>query len=139
MVGWATAVTNLAAEWAAALLRDVPQLDEGAVLRLIYRFFGYDDLGLPASLQELGEGNLPLGEIFRREVGKLKGQASGRVPLYPPVSLAGGAPQVRQFCQAVVDCGCDGAMLGVGPSAAAIEAAGESGAGRILMRLLRTR
>ena len=37
VVGWATAVTNLATEWAPALCRVVPGLAEEEALRLIYR------------------------------------------------------------------------------------------------------
>jgi hypothetical protein len=115
VVGWATTVTNLATEWAPALCRTVPGLTEEEALRLIYRLFGYDDLELPFSIEGIRGDPLPLEEMFAREVARLKAAASGRVPLYPPVSAQGRPEQVRRLCLAVVDSGCDGAMLGLDP------------------------
>ena len=113
VVGWATTVTNLATEWAPALCGVVDGLTEEEALRLIYRLFGYDDFDLPLSVEGIRQGVLPLEEIFAREVARLKAGTSGNVPLYPPVSAQGEPERVRRLCQAVVENGCDGAMLGL--------------------------
>ena len=113
VVGWATTVTNLATEWAPALCRTVAGLTEEEALRLIYRLFGYDDLDLPLSVEEIRKGPLPLEDMFAREMARLKGGTSGAIPLYPPVSAQGTPERVRKLCAAVADNGCDGAMLGL--------------------------
>ncbi|MEW6752737.1 MAG: hypothetical protein AB1505_17410 [Candidatus Latescibacterota bacterium] len=111
VVGWATCVPSLAAEWARALLCAVPEAAEADALALVWRLFGYDDLPVPRTLAELQAGPLPLEEIYAREVDRLRAGASGAIPLYPPVTATGSPEQVRRLCQAVVDNRCDGAML----------------------------
>ena len=115
VVGWATAVTSVATEWAPALCRAVSGLEEAEALRLVYRVFGYDDLDLPLTVQEIQDGPLPLETIYAREVAKLRTLSGRSLPLYPPVSAQGGPERVRELCRAVVDNGCDGAMLGLNP------------------------
>ena len=115
VVGWGTAVTSLATEWAQALCRTVPGLGEQVALRLVYQLFGYDDFDLPLSVEGLQKERLPVVEMYAREVRKLVGQASGSMALYPPISAQGAPEQVRRLCSAVVENGCDGAMLGVDP------------------------
>ena len=115
VVGWATTVTSLASEWAPALCRAVPGLEEEEILPLIYRMFGYEDFDLPLSVEGIQQGPLPLAKMFAREVEKLKALAGDRIALYPPIS-AGAAPElVRQLCTAVVENGCDGALFGLEP------------------------
>ncbi len=115
VVGWATTVTNLATEWAPALCRVVSGLGEGEALGLIYRLFGYDNFGLPLSVERIRKGPLPVAEMYAREVGKLKVLTSGNLPLYPPVS-AGAEPEVvRQFCTTVAENECDGALFTLDP------------------------
>ena len=111
VVGWATTVTNLATEWAPALCRIVLGLEEKDALQLIYRLFGYDDFDLPRSVEDIRKGPLPLGEMYAREVDKLKALTSGTIPLYPPISAHAAPERVRQFCTAVVESGCHGAMF----------------------------
>jgi len=89
----------------------VPELGEGEALQLICRLFGYDDFDLPLSVEGTEKGSLPVEEIFAPEVARLKVMTSGNVALYPPVSAQGDLEQVRQLCAAVVENGCDGAML----------------------------
>ncbi len=115
VVGWATAVTSVATEWAPALCRAVPGLEEAEALRLVFRLFGYDDIDLPLTVQEVQEGPLPLEPIYAREVAKLKVLSGEGLPLYPPISAQGGPERVRELCTAVVENGCDGAMLGLNP------------------------
>ena len=116
VVGWATGVTNLAREWTAALCRHAQGLDDGQVLALVWRLFGVEDLDLPGTVEGVEEGSLPIAALYEREVARLKGQASGRVPLYPPIS-AGAAPElVRDLGAAVVGHGCEGCLFTVDPA-----------------------
>lgn len=115
VVGWATTVTNLAAEWATFLCETVDGLDEKDALRLIFRMFGFEDLELPDSVEGIRGGPLPIVEIYEREVRKLKAVASGNVPLYPPISVSGEPESVRRLCTVIVENECDGALFGVNP------------------------
>ena len=112
VVGWATAVTNLASEWAPALCRTVGGLPEEEALQLVYRMFGYDDLDLPLAVADLREGHLPVAQMFAREVTRLKAQIRGQVPLYPPVSIGNEPELARQLLESVVDNQCEGALFG---------------------------
>ena len=121
VVGWATMVTNLAGAWAPALCRTINELQEDEALALIYRLFGYEDLDLPLTLAGLQEAQLPLPEIFAREVGKLKAVADPNIGLYPPLSVSAAPDIVQALCEAVVDNEGDGAMLTFGATEEAIE------------------
>ena len=113
VVGWATGVTNLAREWTAALCRHAQGLDESEVLALVWRMFGVEDLDLPETVAGVAEGPLPIAALYEREVARLKGQTSGAVPLYPPLS-AGAAPElVQALGEAVAGHGCDGCLFTV--------------------------
>lgn len=113
VVGWATGVTNLAAEWTAALCRHGQGLAERQVLPLLWRMFGVEDLDLPMTAAAAAGGPLPIAALYEREVARLKAQTSGAVPLYPPVS-AGAAPElVREMGAAVAGHGCDGCLFTV--------------------------
>ena len=120
VVGWATMVTNLAGEWAPALCRIVPELEEGEALDLIYQLFGYKDFALPRTLAGLRETKLPLTDIFAREVAKLKAVAPDELGLYPPLSVSAAPDTVQALCAAVVDHECDGAMLSFGATEEAV-------------------
>ena len=113
-VGWATMVTNLAGEWAPALCRTIDGLEENEALDLVYRLFGYDDFDLPRTLANLQEAELPLTEIFAREVAKLKAVAPDELELYPPLSVSAAPDTVQALCAAAVANECDGAMLSFG-------------------------
>ena len=115
VVGWATTVTNLATEWAAALCQIMSGLNEGIALQTIYQMFGYGDLALPLSVAGIQQESLPLSEMYLREVTKLKALTSGKIPLYPPVSASGDPQLVRELCTAVVDNRCDGALFTLNP------------------------
>jgi hypothetical protein len=121
VVGWATAVTNLAGEWVPDLCKIVKGLEEADALRLVYRLFGYADFDLPLSLEGLKQDALPLAAIYAREVGRLKAVTSGKRPLYPPISLSSDAGLVGQLCDAVSENQCDGAMLSFGASQEGID------------------
>jgi len=121
VVGWATAVPDLASAWAPALGRAVPGLGEAAARALIYRLFGLDDLELaPGVPQTAAAGPFPLAELYAREVQRLVAVASGRVPLYPPISAHGDTGQVEALCRAVTEARCQGAMLSLDPARADI-------------------
>jgi hypothetical protein len=111
VVGWATCVPSAVGEWGRALLRAVPGAAEEDVVALLWRLFGYDDLALPRRLPGQPGDELPLEEIYAREVARLRASSSGAVPLYPPVTATGDAERTRRLCQAVVDHGGDGALL----------------------------
>jgi len=124
VVGWATMVTNLASEWAPALCRLIPDLEEKDALELVYRIFGYDAFSLPQTVSGLHQDALPLSDIFAHEVAKLKALAPNSLKLYPPISVSAAPDKVQALCAAVVDHDCDGAMLSF--------AANEESLGRIL-------
>ena len=120
VVGWATAVTNIAGEWASALATLVHGLTEEEALQLVYRLFGYGHFDLPLSVAALSQEILPLGAIYAHEVERLKAVTSGRRPLYPPVSVTADTELLKQFCNAVNFTQCDGAMLSFGATDEAI-------------------
>ena len=124
VVGWATMVTNLASEWAPALCRLIPDLEEKDALELVYRIFGYDAFSLPQTVSGLHQDALPLSDIFAHEVAKLKAVAPNSLKLYPPISVSAVPDKVQALCTTVVDHDCDGAMLSF--------AANEETLGRIL-------
>ena len=115
VVGWATGATNAAREWSGALCRTVEGVGEATALRLMYRLLGLDGLCLPEGVEALEKQAPPVAELYGREIDRLQTYTTGRVPLYPPISATGGPEQVRQLCRAVVEGGCDGAMLGLDP------------------------
>lgn len=120
VVGWATSVTNVAGEWGALLSRHVAGMSDTMALELVFALFGYGDLDLPATPGGLESGPLPVARLYERELSRLMERSSGRVPRYPPISAHGDIERVTQLCRAVVDAGCDGAMLGLDPANADI-------------------
>ena len=69
----------------------------------------------------LQKAQLPLTEIFAREVGKLKSIADPALGLYPPLSVSADPDTVQTLCSAVVDNQCDGAMLSFGATEETVE------------------
>lgn len=116
VVGWATGAANVAASWAAALCRVVPGTEERDALTLAYGLFGYDDLQLPDTIEQVQPANLPLANLYQREIGRLGALVGDRAPLYPPITAGGDANLVRNLCRSVVGGGCHGAMLGLDPT-----------------------
>ena len=113
-------MTNLAGVWAEVLCDRVRGMGEEEALALIYSLFGCGHLNLPLTRQGLEQGELPLAELFEWEVSQLMQLSSGRVPRYPPISAGGDPELVRRLCRAVVEAGCDGAMLSLDPEDGAI-------------------
>jgi len=114
VVGWATGATNAAAEWAQALVDEVAHVRQEDAVELTLRLLNQDDVaGLPRTIQALQQSELPLAELFDREVARLVALAGDRVPLYPPISAGGDAAQVRLLANSVRAHGCHGAMVSV--------------------------
>jgi hypothetical protein len=129
VVGWATAVTNVALEWGRYLCTLVPGLDERAALRLLFRLLGYDDLvaptgadapvvnagaitgHLPLAFEPLDRGEVPVVPIMEREVARLVATAPARLALYPPVAAGRGLDRVESLCRIVAQSGAHGALL----------------------------
>lgn len=115
VVGWATTVTNLASEWAPALCSVVDTLDESDALHLIYQLFGYDDFDLPRSVEGIEKEDLPIAEMYNREIVRMTAQTSGNRPIYPPISTSGPTGLVRQLCESVSSNQCDGMLFSGNP------------------------
>ena len=120
VVGWGTSVTNLAGAWAEVICDRMPETRDEEVLKLIYDLFGCGHLPLPLTRQGLQQGGLPVAQLYAWEVAQLMQLSSGRVPRYPPIAAGGNPELVRLLCRAVVDAGCDGAMLSLDPENGAI-------------------
>src|SRR5262249_48846787 len=78
--------------WARLLTGTVPGLGEDAALQLVYRLTGYDGMGYPSTIAELGVGqpdgeyqSVPLLAMIKRDVEKSRLYASRLVPSYPIV------------------------------------------------------
>ncbi|MEE2659587.1 MAG: hypothetical protein VX733_13860 [Candidatus Latescibacterota bacterium] len=115
VVGWATCATNLACEW-APWLSQRSGAAESLCLQRVYALMEIADLALPNKAAELKTpANLPLSEIYERELVRLVDVSAGSVPLYPPISATAEPTLVRQLCEAVRDVKCHGAMITVNP------------------------
>lgn len=78
--------------WARLLGGAVPGLSEAAALELAYRVTGYDGLGYPVVIDDLGVGQpdgeyrrVPLVSLIERDLAKARAYASRAVPCYPIV------------------------------------------------------
>jgi hypothetical protein len=129
VVGWATAVTNVALEWGRYLCAQVPGLDARTALRLLFRLLGYDDLlaagaldshvasagaitgHLPLAFQPLDRGEVPVVQIMEREIARLVATAPQRLALYPPIAAGRGLDQLGSLCRIVAQSGVHGALL----------------------------
>jgi hypothetical protein len=132
VVGWATGATNAAAEWAQALLDQVADVRQEDAVELTLRLLHQDDVaGLPHTIDGLRQGDLPLVELYDREVARLVALTSDRVPLYPPISAGGDPTRVRQLASSVQAHGCHGAMVSVDPDNVASVAALRDGLGEL--------
>ncbi len=126
VVGWATTVTNLATEWAPALCRLVPDLEERDALQLVYQLFGYEDFELPLSVKEIQNGELPIAKMYDREVIRLRTRTSGTRPIYPPISASGPPDLVRQLCDSVTRHKCNGMLFSGRPNAENLSSLGDA-------------
>lgn len=132
VVGWATGATNAAASWAAALVAAAPQIDQADAVELALRLLHQDDgIDLPRDIDALQSADLPIVDLYDREVARLAAMTTGRVPLYPPVSAGGPPERAQNLAAAVLKHGCHGAMVSVDPDNAASLAALRAGFGAL--------
>lgn len=89
VVGWDLAQINTIAGWTERLCRFVADLDEATALACLYRFFGYDDLFMPANIAALKAGSFPVAAVLGREIRKAAAQFSGSKPFLAPYRLWG--------------------------------------------------
>jgi len=87
VVGWSESQTLSFAAWADKLCKNIDGLDEKTALGAIYRFFGYDSVGLPYTIAELKSGNIPRGDILSLEIKKAASLFSGDTPFLPPYPM----------------------------------------------------
>lgn len=133
VVGWATASTNAAAEWAQALVDQVPDVAQEDAVELALRLLSQENIDLPRNIVSLQSGDLPLVDLYTREVARLVALTEDRVPLYPPISAGGPPERVRQLAAAVRDHGCHGAMIGIDPDHAESRQALRDGLGELAL------
>jgi hypothetical protein len=81
---------NTLVEWARFLTRENRQIGEAAALRIVYRFLGYDGMGLPESIGEykIDEPQtlayrIPVRELVMRDLVKARLCLSPELPSYP--------------------------------------------------------
>jgi hypothetical protein len=95
-------------------------LTEGQALQLVYRFFGYDGLRMPHSIEDFALGqpdceyrNVPLRDVMRLDMAKAKLYLPPGIPSYPIIQ-GGGAPHpwprhiIEQVIADCLDLGHDG-------------------------------
>lgn len=132
VVGWATGATNAAATWATALVSAVPELAAAQAVELTLRLLHHDDgIPLPRDIEALQSADLPIVDLYTREVARLVAFTTGRVPLYPPISAGGPPERAQKLAEAVSSHGCHGAMVSVDPDNAASLAALRAGFGAL--------
>ncbi len=88
------------AAWAGFLRGLQPALSEAEALRMVYRFVGYDRLGLPESVADFALGepdceyrNIPLADFVLLDLAKAALYLPEGIPSYPIIQ-GGGAPWV---------------------------------------------
>lgn len=84
--------------WAQFLQALCPDLDESQALQMIYRLVGYDDLGMPRTIEEFALGapdcefrNVPLRDLVALDMAKARLYLPADIPSYPIIQ-GGGAP-----------------------------------------------
>jgi hypothetical protein len=116
VVGWATGATNAAAVWARALVDDAEGVGERDAVELALRLLNQDcGIELPRETEALQSGDLPIADLYAREVARLVAVTADRVPLYPPIAAGGPPEQVRQLAAAVREHKCHGSMISIDP------------------------
>jgi hypothetical protein len=133
VVGWATGATTAAGEWVRALRLVASEVAETEAAELALRLLCQDDVDLPREaaglLAEASAGSLPVAELYDREVARLVAATTGRVPLYPPISVGGDAERARRLGEVVRERRCHGAMITIDPADATAAAALREGLG----------
>ena len=83
-------VCNTFIEWARFLQEEIPGLREEDALQLVYRFLGYDGMGLPETIAAYGADEpatlayrIPTDDLVLRDLVKAKLFLPGDMPSYP--------------------------------------------------------
>ena len=83
-------VCNTFIEWAQFLMAEVPNLTEKDALQLVYRFNGYDGMGLPETIAAYGAEDaatlayrIPTADVVLRDLVKAKLYLPEDMPSYP--------------------------------------------------------
>lgn len=83
---------NTLVEWSQFLTRENPRIGEAEALRIVYRFLGYDGMGLPESIAEyrIDEPQtlayrIPVRELVMRDLVKARLYLSPELPSYPVI------------------------------------------------------
>ncbi len=83
-------VCNTFIEWANFLQEEVPNLTEKDALQVVYRFAGYDGMGLPETVEAFGAEDaatlaerIPTADLVLRDLVKAKLLLPDNVPSYP--------------------------------------------------------
>lgn len=83
-------VCNTFIEWAQFLMAEVPNLTEEDALQLVYRFAGYDGMGLPETIAAFGADEpatlayrIPTADLVLRDLVKAKLYLPDDMPSYP--------------------------------------------------------
>lgn len=89
VVGWVDAQLHTFVAWARGLCRLVAGLDEECALQTVYRFFGYDQLDMPLSVEALEAGHVPTLEILSQEITAAAMRLDRDKPFLPPFRTMG--------------------------------------------------
>ena len=82
-------VCNTFIEWARFLQAEVPNLSEADALQTVYRFLGYDGMGLPETIETMDvaepdlAARIPTADLVLRDLVKAKLLLPDGVPSYP--------------------------------------------------------
>ena len=91
----AAVVCNTYIEWARFLQEEIPDLGEEDALQVIYRFLGYDGMGLPATIEGFGDDEatlayrIPTADLIIRDLVKARLYLPPEVPSYPIIHGSG--------------------------------------------------
>lgn len=107
------------ANWTRFFQEQVADLSEGDALRLLYRLTGYDELGMPETIEALGldrpDGEfrqVPIVGLMERDLAKSRLYASAEIPSYPIVQGGVWPPiVVRRLVDAAERIGHDGIIF----------------------------
>ncbi|MDE2742296.1 MAG: hypothetical protein OXI58_11965 [Gemmatimonadota bacterium] len=93
-------VCNTFIEWARFLQEEIPNLQEEDALQLVYRFTGYDGMGLPETIAAYGADEpatlayrIPTADLVLRDLVKAKLYLPADMPSYPIIHGEGWPPE----------------------------------------------
>ena len=93
-------VCNTFIEWARFLQEEIPNLQEEDALQVVYRFTGYDGMGLPETIAAYGADEpatlayrIPTADLVLRDLVKTKLYLPADMPSYPIIHGEGWPPE----------------------------------------------